>query len=94
MRVLVVLAGSVEPAIIEQRCGGVVGDGHEVAVCYRFPAEVALPKILDAQREVTAALRRVFGPAAEAIPVFVATNAEGDRVEDCALAWGATDVRA
>jgi hypothetical protein len=94
MRVLVVLAGSVELGVIEQRCAGVVGDGHEVAICYRFPSEVALPRILDAQREVTAALRRVFGQAAEAIPVFVATNADGDRVEDCAAAWGATDVRA
>lgn len=92
MRVLVVLSGSLEPGELEQRCAPAVGEGKALAVCFRFASGVDLRATLEAQREVTAALRLAFGGAAESIPVFVATDSDGERVEDCAQAWGATDV--
>lgn len=70
-----------------------VAEGHEMAICYVSPrATITLAESLDAQRLITVGLRRLLGDLAEAIPVFVVTDAEGDRCADCAKAWGATEV--
>lgn len=65
----------------------------EVAVCHVL--EVGRDSICDAlssQRAITSALRAVLGPRAEAVAVFVASERDGDTVEDCAREWGATVV--
>jgi hypothetical protein len=93
MRVLVVLSGSVEADVIKQRCVPAIDEGHEVALCYVLTTHPDLRVAIGVQQAVTATLRRTLGQSAENIPVFVATDAEGDRVEDWAQAWEATDVR-
>jgi len=45
-----------------------------------------------AQRRITAALRRTLDGSAEKIPVFVVSGERGDDIDDCARAWGATEV--
>jgi hypothetical protein len=66
-----------------------------LVVSQRLPNQMSeSSNSLEHQRRITVALRRAFGALAEAIAVFIVTNGEGDRVEDCARAWGATEVRA
>lgn len=57
-------------------------------------SQVTLQATLDAQRKVTAALRRALEGAAETIPVFVVSQAQGDGIVECSREWGATEVRA
>jgi hypothetical protein len=92
MRVLVVLVEPIAADGIRERCSSLVADGHEVAVCYVLPVPPSLKASLDAQRRITADLRRALSNSAESIPVFVVTGADGDGVDECATAWGATDV--
>jgi hypothetical protein len=92
MRVLVVISGPVEATAIQARCAAPMEEGHELALCYVASAP-DLRVAINVQQELTATLRRMFGAMAEKIPVFVASDADGDRVEDWAQAWDATDVR-
>jgi hypothetical protein len=93
MRVLVVLSGPVEASAVQARCAATMEEGHELALCYVLSTHPDLRVVITLQQELTAILRRLLGASAEKIPVFVATNVEGDRVEDWADAWDATDVR-
>ncbi|MFZ5890707.1 MAG: hypothetical protein ACOY0T_06615 [Myxococcota bacterium] len=93
MRVLAVLRDPLLPESIAQRCGQLAAQGHQVAVCYVAPTQLGLRAVLEVQRKVTLALRRALDNLAEDIPIFVVTEREGDRVEDCARAWGATEVQ-
>jgi hypothetical protein len=56
-------------------------------------SQVTLKAELDAQRKVTAALRRALDGSAESIAVFVVSRADRDAVVECAKEWGATEVR-
>lgn len=93
MRVLMVLRDPIVVDEVRDRCGELVAGGHSVGVCYVPTIQLGLQAVLDAQRRVTQALRQALDKQAEGIPVFVASEREGDRVEDCARAWGATEVR-
>jgi len=93
MRVLVVLSEPFALDQLQQRCAGLVNSGTELAVCCVLDTHTNLRESLEYQRRVTVALRRAFHSYAETIPVFIVTNGDGDRVEDCARSWGATEVR-
>jgi hypothetical protein len=93
MRVLVVLSNPVEAGLVRHRCEGLVAEGHDLAVCYVMASQVTLKAALDAQRKVTAALRRALEGSAENIPVFVVSQVDGDGIAECAREWGATEVR-
>lgn len=94
-RVLLVLRGPIDVETVKRRWETARADGAEYAVCYQLPqGSHGLPDMLSAQRTVTAALRKACGSRAESIAVFAITDREGDRVEDCARDWGATEVRA
>lgn len=90
MRVLVVLAEPADGDTLRDRCSPLIATGHEIAICCVLPPLTSLVASLDAQRRVTAQLRRAFNGSAEKIAVFVATR-EG--VDECAREWGATDVQ-
>lgn len=93
MRVLLVLPdAAIEEERLGQRCKLLLDAGHEVAVCHRLAREQTLQETLDLQRKITRLLRHLLESAAESIPVFVVTGTDGDGIEDCARAWGATDV--
>lgn len=93
-RILVVLRGPLDAGRLRQVFTAAPTEPHELAVCHVLPREEdTLVDSLRAARHVTAALRAALGEGAENVAVFVATDQEGDRVEDCARAWGATSVR-
>jgi hypothetical protein len=94
VRTLVVLRDPIAASAIRERCAALVGAGKEVALCYVLPAELGLRASLAVQRRITSELRQALETSAEAIPVFVVSGAQGDSVDDCARAWGATDVQA
>lgn len=94
MRVLVVISEPLVAAAMKERCGRLVSEGHEIAVCYPLAPLTNLPTSLGIQRRIASALREGLDKSAEQIPIFVVTGAPGDGVEECARAWGATDVRA
>ena len=94
MRVLVALSEPVEADVVRQRCERLVAEGHDLAVCYIMASQVTLSATLDAQRKVTAALRRALEGSAESIPVFVVSQDDGQGIVECAREWGATEVRA
>jgi len=93
MRVLVIAAEPFAAEAIRDRCAGLLSDGHEVAICCALSPELGLRASLDVQRRITLSLRQALAHAAEAIPVFIVTGTAGDGIEDCARAWGATDVK-
>lgn len=93
MRAFVVLSEPIRADTIRARCSALVADGHEVAVCYVLPVEAGLQASLEAQRKITTELRRALDASAESIPVFVVSGLDGDGVDECARAWGATDVQ-
>jgi hypothetical protein len=65
-----------------------------IAFCYELPpGRDGLAEALAAQRSLTALLRQHQATTAESIPIFVATNRAGESVDDCASAWGATEVK-
>ena len=77
-----------------ERCADAAWRGADLALCYVLPqGDDGLHAGLAAQRALTAALRQAHGADAEHIPVFVACNRIGERVNDYATAWGATEVR-
>lgn len=92
MRVLLVLPDLSVGEERQLRCQALLQGGHEVAFCYRLTSAATLQEALDIQRRLTARLRYLFESSAEGIPVFVVTGNDGDGIEDCAKAWGATDV--
>jgi hypothetical protein len=94
MRVLVVLPVPDVSDSVRKRCAEHLAGGREIAVCHVLRGESGLSASLEAQRKITSALRRALESAAETIPVFVLTGGDGDAIEDCARAWGATDVQA
>lgn len=68
--------------------------GAQVAICYQLPAgRDGLHEGLAAQRALTNALREAQGDRAESVPVFVVSDRDGERLDDCATAWGATEVK-
>jgi hypothetical protein len=93
MRVLVVLSEPDLSKTLRERCSALIAEGREVAVCHVVGKQAGLEGLLEAQRKITTALRRALEASAEAIPVFVLTGEDGDGVDDCARAWGATDVQ-
>jgi hypothetical protein len=92
MRVLLVLPDPSFGEELERRCKTLLDGGHEVACCHPLTTVSTLQQVLDIQRRITARLRYAFDSSAEGIPVFVVTGNDGDGVDDCAAAWGATDV--
>jgi hypothetical protein len=94
VRTLVVLCDPIEANAIRERCSALIEAGQEVALCYVLPAGFGLHASLEVQRRITSELREALESSAEAIPVFVVSGAHGDSVDDCARAWGATDVQA
>jgi hypothetical protein len=93
MRTLVVLSDPIESETIRERCSVLIADGHDVAICYVLPSEAGLRASLEAQRRITLELRQALETSAETIPVFVVSGLDGDGVDECAHAWGATDVQ-
>lgn len=92
MQVLVVVGDVHALAAKCSRCSTLVAEGADVAVCYVTPSAKVLAGMLEAQRTMTAALRRALDGSAEKIAVFVVSGEAGDGVEECARAWGATVV--
>lgn len=89
------MRGPIEASAVAARLDGEAWEGAEFAFCYELSAERdGLDEALEAQRALTEALRQVFGQGAESIPVFAVSERAGERLEDYALAWGATVVRA
>jgi len=93
MRTLVVLSDPIESQTIRERCSVLIAGGHEVALCYVLPRQAGLNASLEVQRRITTELRHALETSAEKIPVFVVSGLDGDGVDDCARAWGATDVK-
>lgn len=93
-RILLVLRGAVNHAAVAACCAKLGTDSAELALCYELPLGLdGLREGLAAQRSLTAFLRQLRQGQAEAIPVFVACDREGERISDYASAWGATEVR-
>jgi hypothetical protein len=93
--VLLVLRGPIQASAVLARLEAEAWQEAEFAFCYELsPDHDGLDGALEAQRAMTEVLRQVFGHAAENIPVFAVSNRPGERVEDCALSWGAAVVRA
>ncbi|HYP98917.1 MAG TPA: hypothetical protein VER96_09590 [Polyangiaceae bacterium] len=88
------MRGPIEASALTARVEGESWALAEFAICYQLPAnQDGLDDALEAQRALTEVLRQLFGQVAENIPVFAASHRAGERVEDYALAWGATVVR-
>jgi hypothetical protein len=93
VRVLVVLRGPIRTETVKARWQAVSRDRHELAFCYVLPPDNdGLAESVRAQRAVTLALRRIGEAAVESVAVFAASERDGERVDDCARAWGATEV--
>ena len=89
------MRGPIEASAVSARLEGESWGSSEFAFCYELPADRnGLRDALEAQRALTEVLRQVCGQGAESIPIFAVSNRAGERVEDYALAWGATVVRA
>jgi hypothetical protein len=93
-RILLVIRGPIERALVVRYSEFLATSDTEVALCYELPTgRDGLREGLDAQRELTSLLRQVFGVRAESVPVFTASARDGDSVADCESAWGATEVK-
>jgi hypothetical protein len=93
-RILLVLRGALDEAVVAECYAQGGTDGAEVAICYQLPSGLdGLRDGLAAQRLLTALLRQLPEVEAETIPVFVACDREGERISDYAVAWGATEVK-
>jgi hypothetical protein len=94
-RILFVFRAAIDVESLRKRCLDGVAQEHSMAVCYVLQAhELSFDAALDAQRRITLSLRKAFDQRAETFAVFVVTERDGDRVDDCARAWGATVVDA
>jgi hypothetical protein len=94
-RILVVLRGAIDVAVVQRRCCLDVAGPYEMAICYVLPeGRDGIHDGLCAQQGITAALRLVMGPQAETIAVLVASDRPGESPEDCIKEWGATLVYA
>lgn len=94
-KVLLVIRGPIERALVSRWTEELSDERAEVAVCYELPSgQDGLHEGLSAQRELTTLLRQLFGTRAETVPVFTASSRDGDGVRDCENAWGATEVKA
>lgn len=94
-RIMLVLRGSIDSELVRQRWQEVSSGAAELAVCYELPTDHnGFRDALEAQRAVTGALRRACGQQAESIAIFAVTDRDGERVDDYARAWGATEVLA
>lgn len=92
-RVLLVLRGPITIDMVKSRCEPFSWGSGELAVCYELPPEAdGFREALAAQRSVTEALRAARGSGAESIAIFAVSGRDGDRVEDCARDWGASEV--
>ncbi|HKO53534.1 MAG TPA: hypothetical protein VJV79_37755 [Polyangiaceae bacterium] len=95
IRVLFLMRGPIEASAVTARLKGEARGASEFAFCYELSADQdGLREALEAQRALTEVLRQVFGEMAESIPIFAVSDRPGERVEDYAMAWGATVVRA
>lgn len=97
VRLLLVTTGPIDAALVRRRWSegrSNVTEPYEMAICHVLPAGGGLRETLRAQRAITAALREALGAGAEAVAVLVASDQEGDRVDDYAREWGATVVLA
>ncbi len=94
-RILLVMRGALTEQTVRDCCGEACTDGALIALCYELPqGHDSFIDGLAAQRRLTAILRQIHGARAETIAVFVVSSHDGQRVEDCARDWGATEVRA
>jgi len=93
-RILLVLRGPIQKKLV-LGCGEALqATDALVAVCYELPSgRDSLAEGLAAQRELTSLLRDVCGERAESVPVFTASDREGESVADCQSSWGATEVK-
>jgi hypothetical protein len=90
-RILVVLRGPIDIGAVRRRCALDVTGPYEMAVCHVLPAgHDGIRDGLHAQKEITAALRVVLGGRAENVAVLVASERQGEGVDECAKEWGAT----
>lgn len=94
-RILLVLRGEIDSELLVRRYRDLPPSPRDalVAICYQLPpGHDGLIESLNAQRALTTALRAAQGAEAEQVPVFVACERDGERLADCARAWGATEV--
>jgi hypothetical protein len=93
VRLLVVIRGSIRLEAVKTQWQAACEEACELAFCYVLPAgRDGFLDAVRAQRAVTTALRQTCGAEAEKVAVFAACERDGERVEDCASAWGATEV--
>jgi hypothetical protein len=94
-RTLIVMRGKIDIESLERLFARVsLGHDGDVAIGYELPtADCGLGDALAAQQAITAALRRHYGSAAEEMAVFVAADREGERIDDLAEAWRASEIR-
>ncbi|HUS69001.1 MAG TPA: hypothetical protein VMZ28_30905 [Kofleriaceae bacterium] len=64
----------------------------ECACCFVHEADDGGRDHLGLQQRMTTDLRAVLGAGAEGVAIFVVSGRAGDGVDDCAAAWGATEV--
>jgi hypothetical protein len=94
-RILVVFRGPIDAGTVRRRCTLEVEGPYEMAVCQVLsPGSDSIRDGIRAQQEITAALRVTMADRAESIAVLVASERQGDGVDDCAREWGATLVYA
>lgn len=92
---MVVLRGEIGDELLHTHAALINAAGEQtlIALCYELTSGAdGLAESLAAQRELTTALRRLSGPRAEGIPIFVVSATQGERVQDYAAAWDATEV--
>jgi hypothetical protein len=93
MRILVVLTDADPKHVVRERFAALLSAHHVLAACLVAPELGSFPEGLEVQRRVSTMLRYLLGASAENIAVFVISGRPGDNVEDCALAWGASEVQ-
>ncbi len=92
-RVLLVLRGVIDADTVKRRCAEVAYEPLDLAVCYELPSgHDSFDDALSAQRALTELLREACGARAESVPIFTVSDRDGDRVDDYAREWGATEV--
>lgn len=98
-RILVVLRGPVNADVLGRRCSLEAleelhaNEPYELAICLVLPeGRDGILDSVQAQREITAALRVVLGSRAETVAVLVASDRKDYDADACAREWGATVV--
>jgi hypothetical protein len=98
-RILVVVRGPIDSEALGRCCKLEVlerlreNEPYEMAICLVLPeGRDGIHDSIQAQREVTTALRGLMGSRAETVAVLVASDRHGYDADACAHEWGATMV--